>query len=570
MNRRSRERILIFVLVALCLVPVAQFTRLVARTIASAADLEHGEGEMVMGICDLKDGLALYPDHLSSRVAFNYAPLYYWISAPFTACAAPGVFLGGRLVSLLSFLLTLALLPLCVWTLRAGHRSKILVTSLLLVFLSLTLFKPLGAWYFLARTDMLALGFAAASWAILRNGRGSTLGFAAAGLAQALAVASKQSFILQVPLLALAAGEMPLFSRRNLNSYVYLTAPTALVVFGMYLAGGIPLLHYTFTLPGQQGLVRRLIVWFWVDDLPRTVLIEALVAAVYLYRLYRRRAADHRELIFTGAFLAAFVANSYSSRFHSGAYLNCLIPGVFAIVVVASKVIAGGLIDLAQKPLRIERRLCGFAGALVLMVGLGLFRGRDLSAFALDPATADFTAAFVRLARRHTIYFTEIPQINRQAGTYDPAWPMQLNAFEFFRFNRLEFPTLTPGRLPKPIQLMEDLIANQRFDFILSDGFFITTEQNRLPRLALVDAAILCQNYRYVGRIKYPSERTMIPPTGAETRPNVVLVRQRGGADLARAFAKEIAVEDDRGSLREMVPGCLERPEFAASQSLQK
>ena len=544
MSVNNRERLFILLLVALGASRMIAFLDVAIRHIALNMDFDHCEGEVVTTLCEIKRGLSIYPDALSSRVGFIYMPLYYWVAGPLTACGTQLMYLGPRLVSLLSYLATVTLLPLSVDRYGSKDRMKYLGVVALVLLVTLSLFRRMGSFYFQARVDMLAMMFAVASWASLRTFGHARRGIMGAGVLQALAVVTKQSFVLQIPFTLAVTMERPWVSRENFHRAAWLIAPTVLLVAGILMDGGTNSFYYLFTVAGRQGVVQPMVAQFWRTELPRAALCEGVICLGVLIWLYRR--GRRRDAFYLGAMLGAFGLNSFSTRIHSGGWDNCMIPVTFTLVSVAAHVLVHQSFDWLKMPkLTLDRRAWAMVGVAVV-VALGLGRRSGLRKVRVEPTSIAYTDAFTRLAQAFTVYFTELPQLNTLTNHYDPSWPLQLLWYEFFRFDGARWPMVDPAHPPGPVAMMDRALAARTFDFIVIERLWPATPDRRYPGLVMAKVDTLCTNYRLAGWVKYPNEETMNSPLGGGFRPQFILARADLDSNALRRLNAEIPLRTVR------------------------
>jgi len=288
-------------------------------------DLEWMEGGSLQHVRRVLAGQPLYTAPSLDWTPFIYTPLYWYVSAVVAKLLGAELF-ALRLVSIAATALTLS--ALCLSVRRGGSR----VASLLSAGLFAATFRAGGAWFDIARPDMLACALAAtAVW--LLSGDLLTRGRAAlCGLLLAAALLSKQSWFVACIGILTAAGH-----RHRRQAILVLPAfAVPLVVWWVcaHVVSSGWSTFYTLELPAEHELMPNWLWDFWLDDVVRSVGIASCLAGLALFSLPRR------DAIFFGLVGAGCVATAWSSRLHTGMYDNVLIPAYFALALLAGRFVA--------------------------------------------------------------------------------------------------------------------------------------------------------------------------------------------------------------------------------------
>jgi hypothetical protein len=295
-------------------------------------DLEWMEGGSLEHVARVLRGQAIYVPPSLEFTPYIYAPLYYYVAAVFAKLFGLRL-LSLRLVSLAASLGVFALIALLV---RQRTRSRL--GALVAVGLFAALFKRSGAFFDLARVDSLALFLTLLPvWLLLRSERHDV----AAGVLLAAAFFTKQSMLL-IAAPTVLARSWSLRGPRRLQS---------LGAFIAVAAGGSVALHlgthgwstyYLFTLPASHAWVPRSWIGYWRDDLLLAVPVAMLALALAIAGARRGVALQAVEL----AVVLGCVVESWSSRMHSGAFSNVLMP-VYACLAWQTGAVVGWLDESA-------------------------------------------------------------------------------------------------------------------------------------------------------------------------------------------------------------------------------
>lgn len=299
-------------------------------------DLEWMEGGMLHHALRVYSGQSLYAEPTPEFMPFIYTPGYHYVSA--AAMTVLGVGLSAlRAVSLLGLAASCVLLALV-----ARRASGRLDLALLAIPLLLATFLLSGAWFDVARVDMLALALSLAPLALLSENASRTR-LAAAGLCVGLAFLTKQSTLAAVPALGLFV-----LACHGLRGGVWFTVPALLS------AGGVTLLeqlrsdgwywYYTVELPSTHGIKNReyLITGFFRDEMFRALPVLSTLSALALsMSLLRPPGSMSRYAKMVAGAALLMLLGSYTSRLHMGSYANDLIPAHVALILLSCMAISG-------------------------------------------------------------------------------------------------------------------------------------------------------------------------------------------------------------------------------------
>lgn len=295
---------------ALVLAHIVIVAAVIVLRIGYLYELEWMEGGMLDHVGRLLEGKSLYVAPSLDFVPFLYPPLYYSISA--LAAKLLGLsFLPLRSVSLASSIF-------CGWLIyRFASSEEGREAGWLAVGLFVATFFIGGAWFDLARVDMLFLALLLAAFSTVKD-RQTAGRYALAGLLLGLAFLTKQTtLVAAAPFVGYALW------RDKLKAL-----PTPVV--GIVIAGGVLfMLHrassgwssfYILELPKGHGWHFSSLISFWTNDLLGVLGIAVIVASAGILGMPSGKRMWWLFVV-AGVGSAAFV-----SRLHDGGYVNVLIP----------------------------------------------------------------------------------------------------------------------------------------------------------------------------------------------------------------------------------------------------
>jgi hypothetical protein len=374
-------------------------------------DLEWMEGGSLEHVARILRGEAIYVPPSLEFTPYIYAPLYYYVAAVFAKL------FGLRLLSLrlVSFAASLGVFVLIGLLVHQRTRSRL--GALVAAGLFAALFQRSGAFFDLARVDSLALFLTLLPvWLLLRSERHDV----AAGALLAAAFFTKQSMLL-IAVPAVLARAWSLRGPRRLR---------CLAAFVALAGGGTALLHlcthgwsttYMFTLPASHSWVAGSWLGYWRDDLFLTVPVAMLALAFALAAALRGGAVPAVEL----AVVLGCLVESWSSRMHSGAFSNVLMP-VYACLAWQTGTVLGAL-D-ASSPVHSRRPIVRALAPWACLLQLALLW---FSPWKQVPTAADRAAGDALVARLAAVPGPVLvpfhPHLARLAGKATGAQEMALH-----------------------------------------------------------------------------------------------------------------------------------------------
>ncbi len=463
-------------------------------------ELEWMEGGSVDTVRRILAGRPVYVRPSMEFTPFIYTPLYFWVCAPFMALIGEG-FVALRLVSILSACASMAILFVLV-----RKETGFLPGAALAAGLFAATFKASGAWLDLARVDSLFMLFVLASILVLRRREDLAHGIAA-GVFMFFAFFTKQTaLVVAAPLCVHCLVARGKWSR------VAMPATLALLVAASTLAGNALTDgwygYYVFDLPGQHPLRPDMWLGFWVFDILPTMGVALAASVAFLATRIGRD--QWRDLLFHACVLAGLAGASWSSRLHTGGWLNSLIPVHAGLALYMGMAVAGALGARAGGPVAPAAARWHMATLLVNAACIGQLSSLYWPPAAQIPTMADAGAgrSIVRLMGRFDkeVWMTNHGYIPIMAGKKPHAQGMAVSDVL-----RGTDEALRDALLDE----MRTAIRERRFDVIVTD------ERGLVEDWVLGD---IQRAYRYAGdAIADPD--IFWPRTGHTLRPGAVYVR---------------------------------------------
>jgi hypothetical protein len=366
--RRPLVRATAALTVALALIPVGVYVWIAAHRIGYPYELDWLEGGAVGLVNRVLHGQSLYVAPTLRYVGWAYPPLYTWVSAAVAEVTGVG-FLPLRLVSFASSLVAIGALGWIVY-----RETRDWVAAVVAAGLFAACYRLTGSWFDVGRLDSMFVALTLVAIGFGQRARG-VRGGVALGVLAFLAFFTKQSALIAlVPALAW----MVLTRRRR-------TAGIAASVVLVVLVGGSTLIldaltdnwyrYYVISELGGQSWAKQLWLGFWRYDLLEHLWPLAALLVVAGGGWLRRGRPDgdgrrdghgrrdgdgrrdsHGYLL---AACAGLLLAAWSSRLHTGGYLNVLMPAYAACALL------GGLAVAALR----RRGSIGAVVALIMVAG---------------------------------------------------------------------------------------------------------------------------------------------------------------------------------------------------------
>jgi uncharacterized membrane protein len=325
-----------YALLILCVVFIGIASLVILIRITYPFELEWLEGESLQ-LCNLvMDGETLYSKPGIEFTPAIYTPLFFYVGALFSSIfglSLPAI----RAVSLVSLLGAVWL----IYSFAKKETSSRFWGAVAVGFFAAT-FRTGGAWFDIARVDMLFLVFCLGAVYIVRWASSPKM-LAAAGLLMFLAFFTKQAGIL--PALALSIYLVMKNQRRSLYFILgFWPAAVAIVIVMNNFTGGW-FFYFVFDLPAQQKTIEWLYTGFWKYDIMGRLPILSILSLAFLFFMLAKK--EHDSLLFYSLLAGAFLIGSWMMRVKVGGYENTLVP-VFALIAIMAAASAARLLELIE------------------------------------------------------------------------------------------------------------------------------------------------------------------------------------------------------------------------------
>ncbi len=303
-------------------VHVAFFMLVVIRRFLFPVELEWMSGGVADHVERVMAGQPIYVAPSASFVPYVYPPLHYWLTA-IVARAMP-IMSAGRLVSVIATVIAALAVFRATRALGKSTYWALVATSLFFGAYSLT-----GYWYDLDRSDSLVIAMLGVAFVIALEREGALASVVVGALLGGALFAKQPASVF------LIAAVLAMILARRPRVAAAIAAGGALV-----LVPGVAILnaktdgwfwYYCVKMPAAHGVRSELASLFFVVDggkgfalFMATIAVLLAFAGTVVAALRRRVAIDRTEALF-GAFVAAGLFTSATSRMHIGGYVNVLV-----------------------------------------------------------------------------------------------------------------------------------------------------------------------------------------------------------------------------------------------------
>jgi 4-amino-4-deoxy-L-arabinose transferase-like glycosyltransferase len=286
-------------------------------------ELEWMEGACVDHVLRILSGEKLYVSPSLEFIPFMYTPLYFYLSAAFSAIIGVG-FLPLRLVSFISWLGSFLLIFFMVKKETGSSYWGILACSLFAA-----TFRIGGAWFDIARADSLFLFLLLAGLYLIRF-KDSSASWLLAGLLFSLSFLTKQTaLIISLPMMLYC-----LLSDRRRSIY-FIGAVVVMIAASTYVLNYIHdgwYAYYVSELPRGKPIVGSMAVSFWTEDIISALPIIFILLVFYLFVLLRGPKGKSR--LFYLLMLVGMLGGAWVTRLRLGSYDNVLMPAYAALSIL--------------------------------------------------------------------------------------------------------------------------------------------------------------------------------------------------------------------------------------------
>lgn len=453
-------------------------------------ELEWMEGGAVAHVQQILDGRCLYREPSLDFVAFNYTPLYFYVSAAVAAAIGNGFF-ALRLISLLASLACFVLIFAIVRR-RCGSGYAGVVGAALYA----ATFRVAGAWFDIARIDSLFMALLLAGIYLFDSPRAAVRSYAAP-VVMFMAFFTKQTALFVAVGLAVSA----LLTRRGRERVMFAAVFGGLVVTSTLAMNAVTdgwFQFYVFGLASSHDISPAMLTAFWTFDLRD--LYVALVFCCIAILVPRGPSRLNDRTVQDGLLLVSLLVASYLVRLHSVAYSNGLMPAAAGIAIFFGAGFCEALRWLEQLP----------SGKLALIMVAALqFLVLGYSPTSQVPAAADRRAGDALIERvaklEGEVYWPEHPWY-----LYDMGKPLQAQEMSVVDV------ALDPNSADIQQQLRQEMaiaVETQRYTaFVLDGPSFMLKPPNFEARYVLVESNLTGSRFW--------------PVTGARRKPTQLWVRR--------------------------------------------
>jgi hypothetical protein len=447
-------------------------------------ELEWMEGGSVAHVQQILDGRRLYHEPNLDFVAFNYMPLYFYVSAAVAAVIGNGFF-ALRLVSLLASLGCFILIFQIVLRRSASAYASIAAAALFAASFRLT-----GAWFDIARVDSLFLALLLAGIYLFDSPRAALRSYLSPSVLF-LSFFTKQTALFVAVGLAVSA----LLTRRGRERVMFAAVFGSLVgisTIAMNVATEGWFRYYVFGLAASHDVSQARVTGFWTTDLRDLYVAFVFCFVAILVPRGSSRLGD-RTVQDALLFVSLLVA-SYLVRIHPVAYTNALMPAAAAVAIYFGVGFAEGARRLEHFP----------AAKLTLVMSAALqFLALVYSPTSQVPSAADRRAG-ERLVERVSslpgeVFWAQHPWYLTEVGK-----PMQAHEMAVVDIVRDRNSTHLREQLQQELAIAVD---TERYSaFVLDGPTFALKPPNFDARYVLADSDLTgCRFFPVTGTRRKPT-----------------------------------------------------------------
>ena len=291
------------------------------------------EGDTLIQVHRILQGKLLYAQPSFQYIAMIYPPIYFYISALFSRLIGFGFF-PLRLVSFVSSLGCISV----IYFICRKEGTGILPALIASGFFAST-YKLGGAWFDIARVDMLALFLVLLAVYLIRIK--SMEAYIIAGIVFALSCLTKQTNLFILVFLCLY---FILIDRNKSLGFVFTSIACFLIVslsLDHVFSGWYSFFVYKIAfgsgsnLPITASMTLNSVGDFWLNSLLFPIPITlVLIGGYFIIMLISWKSKIDKTNIFYIFFTAGMIGASWGALIHPGGYKNVLIPGYAAIAIL--------------------------------------------------------------------------------------------------------------------------------------------------------------------------------------------------------------------------------------------
>ena len=352
---KSFETILKWLVVASSLIFIGVSFYVTMSRITYPFELEWMEGGSVEHLDRIMKGEEIYTPPSLEYIPYIYTPFFYYAAVPIAQITGISL-LPLRIVSLVSTILIFLLIYLYVKRETESHYYGFIAVGMFAATFSLG-----GAWFDLARVDMLFVLFALATVYIIRF-YNSPIYLIIAGLLAGCSFLTKQTALVMLAPLGLY---LLIFERRNSLYFILVFAIIAIgstIYYTLSTDGWY--YFWNFTLPADHRWLPKFFILFWTYDLIKPLSIAILFSIGMYYFLFKE---NRKGFYFYSAIFAGAALTSWLSRLHYGGHMNVLIPVYLFLTMI-------GIIgfSMLRKKINNESVNTGYAQHVLILVSIAL------------------------------------------------------------------------------------------------------------------------------------------------------------------------------------------------------
>jgi 4-amino-4-deoxy-L-arabinose transferase-like glycosyltransferase len=287
-------------------------------------ELEWMEGGSVEQMDRLMKGQEIYTPPSIEYIPYIYTPMYYYVSAAIASFTGVSL-LPMRIVSFISTLIIGLIFFFFARNETGDKLSGIMASGLFFAAFGIG-----GAWYDLARVDMLWLMFYIAGVYLLYFHK-TPKSYLFAGILIGLSFLTKQTTLMLIAPICLYL----LFRERKLSWWFNIILALIVVLstaYYIYTSNGW-YYFWNFTLPADHRWTKKVFVLFWTFDVIRPMAIALLFTISLLIIFIKNKLND--KFYFFLSLLSGSILASWLSRLHYGGWLNVLIPIYLILCLMA-------------------------------------------------------------------------------------------------------------------------------------------------------------------------------------------------------------------------------------------
>lgn len=312
-----------FALLSVAILYIIKYLFVVYSRINFPFELEWIEGDVLNQVRRVLSGELLYVKPSLDFIPYNYAPLYFYVSAAVSSIMGIG-FLPLRLVSFVSSLGCFYIIYLIVYKETGSKYSGILSVCLFAASFPLS-----GGWFDVGRLDSLYLVFLLIAVYLIKFTTSNKM-YILAGIFMSLSFFTKQTaLVISLPIMLYCL----LYNWRKsfyFNSTILITVLGVSLILNYIHDGWF--YYYVFKL-SQHPLQKNMFIHFWKKDILAPVSIAWIMSIFFL--LAQLLEKNKNNFLFYSLVFVGMVGGACLNRTHAGSGQNVVMPA-YAIMSILS------------------------------------------------------------------------------------------------------------------------------------------------------------------------------------------------------------------------------------------